>query len=112
MHSIPAPIFSNAVKNPVRVGFAKTRFITITEFGTIAVAAAKNAAVDGSPGTDKLKDEKEKFGFETVAVKPSIEISAPSPVSIFSVWLRDNVDSVTEVFPLAPSPANNTADFT
>ena len=99
-------------KKPVRVGFAKTRFMTISESGTKAAAAAKNAAVEGSPGTDNLKDEREKFDFEIVVLNPFTEIFAPSPVSIFSVWLRDNVDSVTEVFPPAPSPANNTADFT
>ena len=76
---------SNAAKNPVRVGLAKTRFKTITELGTNAAEAAKNAAVDGSPGTAKSKGERGEVILETVAASPLVERFAPNPDNIFSV---------------------------
>ena len=78
----------------------------------MAAAAAKNAPVDGSPGTDNSNGEREDFNGETVAVNPSVNNSAPIPCSILSVWSRERIGSVTDVSLLAPSPANRIADFT
>ena len=96
----------------MRVGLTKIRVKTNSELGTNAAEAAKNAAVDGSPGTVKSKGERGEVILETVAASPSVERFAPSPDNIFSVWSRDKIGSVTDVSPLAPSPAKRTADFT
>ena len=69
----------------MRVGLAKTRFKTITEFGTNVAEAAKNAAVDGSPGTAKSKGERGEVILDTVVVSPEVERFAPNPDNIFSV---------------------------
>ena len=42
----------------------------------------------------------------------SVEISAPNPASIRSVWSRVGSRSITTVSPGAFSPASRTADFT
>ena len=98
---ISAPICSQIVRIPARVGLIPTFLIRSSDSGTNSPAAIKYAAEEMSPGTMIFCPYNSSQGKTEAVACPSFsllaETRAPKQFNINSVWLRDNTGSVTEV---------------
>ena len=110
------PISISVVMRPVRCSLSSTFSTVTSEPGVISAATIGKAAEDGSPGTSMAWAFSSGRPLRRMMRAPCssivTEISVPKPASIFSVWSRVAMGSITTVSPGVLRPASSTADFT
>ena len=103
------PIRAITVRNRRLVGFKPTSTI-VSARPVIAAPATRNAAADGSPGTEARKP---RYWNRDTSTNPSRRrIGAPNAASARSVWSLVAAGSRMVVSPSAATPASRIADFT
>src|SRR5574344_23395 len=108
-----APIFFKTTYASTLVGFKDAFFITTLEPFEIAAATAKKNPLEGSAGTVIFKGFRcDVRGFIFIKPSLSVQISAPIPFNILSVWSRVSSFSLYLLTFVALRAAKIIADLT